>query len=43
MTNHIPEEWESFIQHYGKKKKAFKIKSWKEEYEKRKKKRERNK
>ena len=35
MTNHIPKEDESFVQHYGRKKKAFKIKSWKE-YKKRK-------
>ena len=35
MTNHEPEEWETYIQHYGKKKRAFKVKTWKEEYEKR--------
>jgi hypothetical protein len=35
MTNHEPTEKESFVQHFGKKKKAFRMKSWKEEYKKR--------
>jgi hypothetical protein len=37
MTNHIPNESETFIQHYGKKKKAFRIISWKDEYKRRRK------
>lgn len=32
MTNHKPFEEESYIQRIGKKKKAFKIKSWKDKY-----------
>jgi len=35
MTNHEPTEKETFLKRIGKKKKAFKIKSWKDEYEKR--------
>ena len=35
MTNHKPRPTETFIKRIGKKKKAFKIVSWKDEYEKR--------
>lgn len=32
MTNHKPTEDETYVQHIGKKKKAFVIKSWKDKY-----------
>jgi hypothetical protein len=35
MTNHKPMESESFVRHFGKKKKGLKIISWKKEYKKR--------
>ncbi|KKN13512.1 hypothetical protein LCGC14_1005680 [marine sediment metagenome] len=35
MTNHVPLETESYIQHYGRKMKEFKIKEWKDEYRRR--------
>jgi len=36
MTNHNPLESETFIKRIGRKKKEFKIVSWKDEYERRK-------
>jgi hypothetical protein len=38
MTNHIPQEDETFIQHFGRKKKAFRMINWKDVYKKQKKK-----
>ena len=34
MTNHKPFDDETYVQHIGKKKRAFVIKSWKEKYDK---------
>jgi hypothetical protein len=34
MTNHIPKEDETLVQHFGRKKKAFKIISWNDIYKK---------
>ena len=33
MTNHKPTPNETYVQHIGRKKKAFVIKSWKDKYE----------